>query len=66
MACPVTVLGADPTLAHSFLPSFALTGILDWDYDFVPEARHLLFVEHREICARRVREFAVARGLVAA
>ena len=66
MACPVTVLGADPTLAHSFLPSFALTGILDWDYDFVPEAGHLLFVERPEICARRVREFAVARGLVAA
>ena len=66
MRCPVTVLGADPTSDSAVLPSFALTGILDWDYDFVPEAGHLLFLERPEICVRRVREFAVACGLLAA
>ena len=35
-------------------------------YDFVPEAGHLLFVEYPEICAERVREFAVSCGLLSA
>ena len=66
MCCPVKVLGADPTVRYTYLPSFSLTGILDWDYDFVPEAGHFLFVEDPETCARRVREFAVALGLLSA
>lgn len=66
MRCPVKVLGADPTVPYSFLPSFDLGAIMECDYDFLPESSHLLFLEQPEVCARRVREFAVGCGLLSA
>ncbi len=55
--CPTKVLGADPVMPYSYLPTFDLSHILNVDYDFLPESTHLLQLEHPEECVKAVREF---------
>ncbi|MDE2826979.1 MAG: alpha/beta hydrolase [Bacteroidota bacterium] len=55
--CPVKVLGADPTLPYSYLPTFDLSYIIKVDYDFLPESTHLLQLEKPAQCAKVVVEF---------
>ena len=55
--CPVKVIGADPTLPYSYLPTLDLSHILTVDYDFLPETTHLLQLEQPEECAALTREF---------
>ena len=55
--CPVKVLGADPTLPYSYLPSLNLSDISSVDYDFLPDATHMLQLEQPEECAAIMREF---------
>ena len=55
--CPIKVLGADPTLPYSYLPTLDLSHMLTVDYDFLPEATHLLQLEQPEECVAVVREF---------
>ena len=57
IACPVKVIGADPTERFSFIPSRKLDDIIRVDYDFVPEATHLLILEKPEECAALTLEF---------
>ncbi|MCY3631649.1 MAG: alpha/beta hydrolase [bacterium] len=58
--CPVKVLGADPTVPSSYLPSLNLSDISNVDYDFLPESTHFLQLEHPEECAAIMREFIEA------
>ena len=62
--CPIKVIGADPTLPYSYLPTFDLSHVLTVDYDFLPETTHFLQLEQPEACAESVREFLdlVGRG----
>ena len=55
--CPIKVVGADPTLPYSYLPTLDLSDILSVDYDFLPDATHFLSLEKPEECATIVREF---------
>jgi pimeloyl-ACP methyl ester carboxylesterase len=55
--CPVKVIGADPTLPYSYLPTLDLSDILSVDYDFVPDATHFLQLEQPGQCAALLREF---------
>lgn len=55
--CPVKVLGADPTLPYSYLPSLNLSDISSVDYDFLPDATHMLQLEQPEECAAIMRQF---------
>ena len=55
--CLVKVLGADPTLPFSYLPSLNLSDISSVDYDFLPDATHMLQLEQPEECVAIVREF---------
>ena len=55
--CPVKVIGADPTLPYSYLPTLDLSDIYGVDYDFLPEATHLLQLEQPEQCVAAMREF---------
>ena len=55
--CPVKVLGADPTLPYSYLPSLNLSDISSVDYDFLPDATHMLQLEQPEECVAVMREF---------
>ena len=57
IACPVKVIGADPTETFSFIPSRKLDNIIQVDYDFVPETTHLLILEKPEECAALTLEF---------
>ena len=55
--CPVKVLGADPTLPYSYMPTMNLSDVYGVDYDFLPDATHLLHLERPAECVRAVREF---------
>ena len=63
LTCPAKVIGADPTLPYSYLPSFDLSHVLTVDYDFLPEATHLLQLEQPAQCAAMVREFLERNGI---
>ena len=39
--CPIKIVGADPTLPYSYLPTFDFSHVMTVDYDFIPEATHL-------------------------
>ena len=62
MKCPTKVIGADPTLPYSYLPTLDLTDIMTVDYDFLPEATHFLQLEEPEQCVEAMREFVEMRG----
>ena len=57
VSCPTKIIGADPTLPYSYLPTFDFSDIMRADYDFIPDATHLLPLERPETCAALVREF---------
>ena len=57
LSCPTKIVGADPTLPYSYLPTFDLSDVMKVDYDFIPEATHLLQLERPEECAAAVRDF---------
>ena len=57
MKCPTKVIGADPTLQYSYLPTLDLSDIMAVDYDFLPEATHFLQLEEPEQCVDAMREF---------
>ena len=57
LTCPTKIIGADPTLPYSYLPTFDFSNILKVDYDFIPEATHFLQLEKPAECAEAVREF---------
>ena len=59
---PIKVIGADPTMDFSFLPSTDLSTLSDLDYDFVPDLTHLLPLEAPEICASLTLEFVRQPG----
>ena len=55
--CPTKVIGADPTLPYSYLPTIDLSDILSVDYDFLPDTTHLMQLEQPEECVATMREF---------
>ncbi|MDE2801315.1 MAG: alpha/beta hydrolase [Chloroflexota bacterium] len=57
MRCPLKVIGADPTLPFSYLPTLDLSHVSIVHYDFVPDATHFLLQEKPEECAKALREF---------
>ena len=57
LQCPVKVIGADPTLPYSYLPTLDLSDILSVDYDFLPEATHFLQLEKPAECAAALKDY---------
>ncbi|MCY3752147.1 MAG: alpha/beta hydrolase [Gammaproteobacteria bacterium] len=55
--CPTKVIGADPTLPYSYLPTIDLSDILSVDYDFLPDTTHLMQLEQPEECVATMRDF---------
>ena len=55
--CPTKIIGADPTVPYSFLPTSNLSHILKLDYDFVPETTHFAQLEKPVECVAFMREF---------
>ena len=56
-ACPTKVIGADPLLPYSYLPTLELSDTLHVDYDFLPDASHFLLLEQPEACVDALLEF---------
>ena len=63
IACPVKVIGADPTLPFSYLPTQDFSDILNVDYDFLPESTHFMQLEKPRECAAALREFLAGIGV---
>ena len=57
VTCPAKVIGSDPTVRNSFMPSMDLSVLVALDYDFLPETSHLLQLEEPEECAARTLDF---------
>ena len=55
--CPIKVIGADPTIPFSYLPSLDLSDILRVDYDFLPDATHFLQLEQPNECVATMLKF---------
>ncbi len=61
--CPTKVIGADPTLPYSFLPTLDFGEMLTVDYDFLPDATHFLQLEQPSKCVEVMRDFLERTGL---
>ena len=59
---PTKVVGADPILPFSYLPTLDLSDIMTVDYDFLPETSHLLQIEEPEQCAEATLELLGSVG----
>ena len=57
MLCPLKVIGADPTLPYSYLPTLDLSDVAIVDYDFLPDATHFLPIEKPAECVAAMRAF---------
>lgn len=62
IACPVKVIGADPTVANSYMPGMDIRELLLTDYDFVPDTSHFLQIEKPDTCAALTLEFLARCG----
>lgn len=63
MDCPVKVVGADPTVPFSYLPSFDPRLVVKVDYDFLPEIGHLVPLEAPRECHALCLEFMERHGI---
>ena len=63
LRCPTKVIGADPTLPYSYLPTLDLSDVLTMDYDFLPDSTHFLQLEKPEDCAAMLTQFLESTGL---
>ena len=57
LLCPTKVIGADPTLPYSYLPSLDLGDVFTVDYDFLPDTTHFLLLEKPQECVKAMLEF---------
>ncbi len=62
LPCPVRVIGSDPLLPSSYLPTVDLSHMLHVDFDFLPDATHYMQIEQPKECAKFVREFVSSTG----
>ena len=63
LKCPTKVIGADPTLPYSYLPTLDFGEMLTVDYDFLPDATHFLQLEQPDNCVAIMRKFLEPIGL---
>ena len=57
LRCPTKVIGADPTVPYSYLPTLDLSDITSVDYDFLPDATHFLQLEQPRECVELMLPF---------
>lgn len=57
LPCPTKIVGSDPLLPFTYLPTVDLSDVLTIDFDFIPDASHYLQIEKPDKCAEYVREF---------
>ena len=64
LPAPTKVVGADPMLPFTYLPSFDLSNIEMVDYDFVVDGTHLLQLEQPMECVTMLQDFLDQIGLL--
>ena len=57
LPCPTRIIGSDPLLPRSYLPTLDLSDMLNVDFDFIPESSHFLMIEKPDECCDFVRDF---------
>ena len=57
LVSPTKVIGADPTLPYSYLPTLDLSDVFTVGYDFLPDATHFLQLEQPQECVKVMLEF---------
>lgn len=57
LSYPLKIIGADPVLPFSYLPTLDLSDMLNIDFDFLPDTTHFLQMERPVECANQVRDF---------
>ena len=62
--CPIRVVGSDPTTSFSFMPSIDFGEMVRMNYDFLPEATHMLQLEEPERCVEITLQFLSEIGLL--
>ena len=62
--CPIKVIGSDPTTSFTFMPSMDFAELARMNYDFLPEATHLLQLEEPEHCVEITLQFLDEIGLL--
>ena len=62
--CPIKVVGSDPTTSFTFMPSMNFDELVRMNYDFLPEATHMLQLEEPEHCADITIQFLSEIGLL--
>lgn len=60
---PVKVIGADPTVPFSFLPTVDMSDLITVGYDFVPDHSHFLQFENPTLTSSLVVDFLESQGL---
>lgn len=60
---PVKVIGADPVVPFSFLPTIDMSELITVSYDFVPDLSHFLQVENPELTADLAVDYLTKCGL---
>ena len=63
LQCPIKVIGSDPTLPYSYLPTLDLSEMATVDYDFLPETTHFLQLQQPVECVKTMRSFLEPMGL---
>ena len=64
LACPVKVIGGDPRLEFTLIPSSAVERPRAFGYEFVSETTHFLPLENPTMCANRMMAFLEEQGLL--
>ena len=54
LTCPVKVIGSDPVMPHSYMPTVSMKEILALNYDFIPDTTHFLQLEEPEACVSAI------------
>ena len=62
--CPTKVIGADPILGYTYLPTFNLSHITSVDYDFLPNTTHFLQLEKPKECVELLLNFLETNNLI--
>ena len=64
MRCPLKVIGADPTVPDSYLPSFNAELVTKVDYDFIPDVGHFVPLEAPAESHALSVEFLARQGIL--
>ncbi len=62
--CPIKVVGSDPTSSFTFMPSIDFDDMVRMNYDFLPDATHMLQLEEPERCVELTLQFLNEVGLL--